>query len=328
MYKRLLNYLEKENILFPSQYGFRKKHLTNLAAIELMTKISQYTLGVFLDLAKAFDTVNHNILLMKLDHYGIRGIVHDWFKNYLTNRQQIVKYKQVKSDSMTIKCGVPQGSVLGPLLFLTYMNDISKCSNILSFILFADGTNLFYSHENAGVLGNTMNQELQKITSWLSTNKLSLNVKKTHFTIFKTKRKKLNQTLSIEINNQKIDKVKCTKFLGFYIDDELSWKYHIDQITAKISKMTGIMARARHCLSIQTLKTIYNTMLYPYLTYCSIIWSSTYPTRLKPLFTIQKKIIRIMTFAKFRDESKPPFLALDILNIYELNLYLIALFMY
>ena len=95
---------------------------------------------------------------------------------------------------------------------------------------------------------------------------MALNVKKTHFMIFKTKRKKLNQTLSIEINNQKIDKVKCTKFLGFYIDDELSWKYHIDQITAKISKMTGIMARARHCLSIQTLKTIYNTMLYPCLT--------------------------------------------------------------
>ena len=117
-------------------------------------------------------------------YYGIRGIVHDWFKNYLTNRQQIVKYKQVKSDSMTIKCGVPQGSVLGPLLFLIYMNDISKCSNILSSILFADGTNLFYSHKNADVLGNTMNQELRKVTSWLSTNKLSLNVKKTHFMIF------------------------------------------------------------------------------------------------------------------------------------------------
>ena len=118
-----------------------------------MTKISQaidnneYTAGVFLDLAKAFDTVNHEILLRKLDHYGIKGIVHDWFKNYLINRQQIVKYKLVKSDSMTIKCGVPQGSVLWPLLFLIYMNDISKCSKILSFILFADDTNLFYSQK-------------------------------------------------------------------------------------------------------------------------------------------------------------------------------------
>ena len=109
-----------------------------------------------------------------------------------------------------------------------------------------------------------MNQELRKITAWFSTNKISLNVKKTPFMTFKTKRKKLNQTLAIEINNEKIDKVKCTKFLSLYIDDELSWKYHIDQITTKISKMTGIMARARHFSSTQTLKTIYNTMVNPY----------------------------------------------------------------
>ena len=170
-----------------------------------MTKITdaidnnEYTVGVFLDLAKAFDTVNHEILLKKLEHYGIRGIVNECFKNYLSNRKQIVQYKSVNSESLDIKCGVPQGSVLGPLLFLIYMNDISTCSNILSFILFADDTNLFYSHKNVDTLCNTMNQELRKITSWLSCNKLSLNVKKTHFVVFKTKRKKLRQTITIKI---------------------------------------------------------------------------------------------------------------------------------
>ena len=137
---------------------------------------------------------------------------------------------------MDIKCGVPQGSVLGPLLFLIYMNDISRCSNILSFILFADDTNLFYSHKNVDTLCKTMNQELRKITSWLSCNKLSLNVKKTHFVVFKTKGKKLRQTITIKIHDQEIEKLKYTKFLGLYIDDELSWKYHIDQVTTKISK--------------------------------------------------------------------------------------------
>ena len=191
---------------------------------------NEYTLGVYLDLAKAFDIVNHEILLRKLDHYGMRGIVNEWFKNYWTERKQILKYKSQQSESLAITCGVPQGSVLAPLLFLIYMNDISRCSKRLSFILFADDTNLFYSHKNVDIL-YLMNQELENITSWLSCNKLSLNVKKTHFMVFKTKRKKLDQALEIKINNRQIDKVKYTKFLRLYIDDELSWRKHIDQIS-------------------------------------------------------------------------------------------------
>ena len=334
MYKRVMKYLDMHSMLFQSQYGFRKKHSTNLATIELVTKIlqaidnSEYTIGVFLDLAKAFDTVNHEILLKKLEHYGIRGIALEWFKNYLTNRKQIIKYKSEKSESLTIKCGVPQGSVLGPLLFLIYMIDISRSSEILSIILFADDTNLFFSHKNLFTLNETMNRELSKIASWLSANKLSLNIKKTHFIIFKSRGKKSNQHVSIIINNQEIEQVKCTKFLGLYIDDEFTWKYHIDQVASKISKMTGILAKARHYLSLKTLQTIYDTMVYPYLTYCNIVWASTYPSRLKSLFMLQKKIVRIMTFAKYKENSKPLFLSLKILNIYELNIYLMALFMY
>ena len=139
----------------------------------------------------------------------------DWFKNYLTGRTQIVKYKSTNSNSLTIKCGVPQGSVLGPLLFLIYIyiNDLTKCSQILSFILFADDTNLFLNHHDVMTLYNTMNQEVKEVTAWLTANKLSLNINKTNF-IFKSNRKKLKHKANVIINEHIIDQVKYTKFLG------------------------------------------------------------------------------------------------------------------
>ena len=137
-------------------------------------------------------------------------------------RKQIIKYKAQKSESLTIKCGVPQGSLLGPLLFLVYMNDLSRSSEILSIILFADDTNLFFSHKNLFTLKETMNRELSMIASWLSANKRSLNIKKTHLTIFKSRANKSNQNVSITINNQNIEQVKYTKCLGLCIDDEFT----------------------------------------------------------------------------------------------------------
>ena len=190
MYKRMTSYIEKNNLLYPSQYGFRKGHSTQHAILDIIndiqTNMNQRLLscGIFIDLKKAFDTVDHEILLNKLNHYGFRGIINDWFSSYLKNRTQTTQVGQHISDKVIITCGVPQGSVLGPLLFLLYVNDIHKCSKKLRFYLFADDTNILYADKNVKALETTINVELQKLYVWLTANRLTLNTKKSKFIVF------------------------------------------------------------------------------------------------------------------------------------------------
>ena len=164
--------------------SFRAKHSTTHAVIHLIDKVvtaidnSEHTLGIFLDFLKAFDTLDHSILLQKLNHYGIRGRSLEWFTSYLSNRKQYVTVGGHSSTTRSITCGVPQGSILGPLLFLIYINDIAKSSDVLSFILFADDSNLFCSHSHLDTLIATVNFELAFVSNWIKSNKLSLNIKK------------------------------------------------------------------------------------------------------------------------------------------------------
>ena len=232
MYKRLIKFIEKNGILTPHQYGFRQNRSTELAIIELTNRLTkaidngEFTVGVFLDLSKAFDTIYHRILIHKLEHYGIRGVTKLWFQDYLTNRKQVVKYGQIRSKEMLIQTGVPQGSILGPILFLLYMNDIENCSKLLSFVLFADDTNIFYSNSCLEAINEVVQTEINKVTEWLNVNKLSLNITKTKFILFRSINKKPNHDVKITINNMNIDQVKCTNFLGIIIDECLTWNDH------------------------------------------------------------------------------------------------------
>ena len=184
MYSRLLSFINKHKLLYKFQFGFREEHSPNLALIYLVDKVAKaledgdYVLGIFLDFSKAFDTVNHKILFEKLELYGVRGLALNWFKSYLNNRVQYVEYGGAKSKKQNIKCGVPQGSILGPLLFLLYINDLSDVSTNLFSLLFADDSNMFITGKNVGNLIQIMNEEMEKVIEWLQVNKLSLNLKK------------------------------------------------------------------------------------------------------------------------------------------------------
>ena len=205
MYHRLKSYLGKNDILFKSQYGFRENHSTQHAIIDIVNVIQNnmdqklFTSGIFLDLKKACYTVDHLILLQKLNHYGIRGIINDWFASYLLGRSQVTELGFNLSTECMISCGVPQGSVIGPLLFLMYINDFHNSSVKFSFYLFADDTNLLYADTNLKSLEKTVSSELLKVSDWLNADKLTLNVKKSNYVIFRPYQRKLNYSVNIKM---------------------------------------------------------------------------------------------------------------------------------
>ena len=333
-YNRLFEFLKQEDILYDKQFGFRKAHSTDMALTLLLDQIShameqgEYVLGVFLDFSKAFDTVNHDILLSKLDHYGIRGVANKWVSSYLSNRTQYVSYDGHTSVSKNIKCGVPQGSILGPLLFLIYINDLSKISHHLYMIMFADDTNVFLSGQNLAELESVMNSELKCMYEWLCANKLSLNINKTHYMIFAPARKKILYDCHLRIENEEISRVYETKFLGVMLDSNLTWKSHIKYIKSKLCKSLGIIGKARRYLHKESLVNLYYSFLYPYLVFCITIWGGACISTLQPLISIQKRALRIICSVSRISASLPLFKSLKMLPIRQIYHLQLIMFVY
>ena len=336
VYQQLLNYIEKHQILNDYQFGFRKNRSTEQSIIEITEGFKKsidnnlYTCGIFLDFAKAFDTVNHKILLNKLQQYGIRGIPLGWFSSYLENRKQYVELEE-KSNLRSVICGIPQGSSLGPLLFLIYINDISNCSEALSFRIFADDTTIFASSKKLIDLELMVNSELVKVSNWCNANRLSINFRKTNFMIIKSPKKRLTKNVDIKLQNNEnsytsIEKKDHVKFLGVFIDENLSWKYHISFLSSRLSRSAGVFLKLRHYVSLTQMKTIYYSLVYPYLTYAIVAWGSAYKTHLTKIQVKQNHIVRILFFATLYGKNTSnalPFInLLDLLtvqNIFKLN---------
>jgi len=333
-YTRLNTFINKHNILYDHQFGFREKHGTSLALCYLVDNIitsyekNQSVLGVFIDFSKAFDTINHDILIRKLEAYGIRGIASKWIRSYLCNRSQYVCYNGINSDYENVKCGVPQGSILGPLLFLLYINDIANISSKLLPILFADDTNVFMSGKNIDEMIVIMNEELSKLVKWLHINKLSLNVKKTHYVIFRPGKCTIEATKNLYINGQKINREEYTTFLGVKLDSRLSWSQHIAHIKMKMAKNIGILCKARKVFKLSTMISLYYAFIYPYISYCIEIWGTAAVKHIEPIYKLQKLCCRIMMGSSPRTKSRPLFQLLNVMTIHDVYKYCVTLQMF
>ena len=334
VYNKLYNYLNGNSILSNHQFGFRSGHSTEMPLTIALDRIThaldrrQHVISIFLDLQKAFDMVDHSILLKKLEHYGVRGVSLGWFNSYLTNRRQIVKLNSVMSDCQPIVCGVPQGSILGPLLFLIFINDICNLPMNLYPLLFADDTTLLYANANIDDLISTVNNDLDVLSKWFKSNRLLLNINKTNFMFFSLNAMLHRNDFPIEIDNTPIHRVSETKFLGVFIDSKLTWSSHIIHTSKKVSKSIGILNKLKNILDEPTLLNFYNSLVHPYLMYCHIIWGKCSSTNMKKLIVLQKKSVRIITNSVFLAHTDPLFSRLKILKVQDLFNYLCCILIF
>jgi Reverse transcriptase (RNA-dependent DNA polymerase) len=336
---RITNFLEKQNTLSTKQNGFRKGKNTIDTIEKFVNKISNSLdkgtplIGIFCDLSKAFDCVNHQILLEKLHHYGIRGKPHKLLQSYLSNRQQYTEITmknstnttKINSEMESTEYGVPQGSILGPLLFIIYINDLP---NIIEQIeIFADDTSILAIESKTHSLKDSAELELEKATKWLQANKLILNETKTTFIHFISAKKEKNtvqiEELTNKHTNSKIQNSTSTQFLGLGIDSKLTWKPHIENLTNKLNSACFAIRQIRNISNIKTAKIVYNSYFKSHLSYGITLWGTSPLSQ--QIFKIQKRAIRTIVKANPRTSCKPIFTHLKILSLYSLYIYEAAL---
>ena len=312
MFNRVYSFLETNNILYLLQFGFRQKHSTNHTLVDITETIrkaldnGKFACGVFIDLQKAFDTVNHNILTSKLDHYGIRGTSNNWFRSYLSERQQFVSIQGFSSDTESVKHGVPQGSVLGPLLFLLYINDLHKSIVFSKVYHFADDTNLLNINTSPKLMQKQVNIDLKLLYKWLLANKISLNCAKTEVIFFHKPSKPIEFPFKIKMNGHRLFPSEYIKYLGIYLDSTLSGKQHCNILSTKLKRANGMLCKIRHYVPKDELKSIYYAIFSSHMTYGCQVWGQkSNAVHIKLISNLQDKAIRIINFKPYRSTRNP-----------------------
>ena len=295
---------------------------TNHAIISLTEGIKtsldsgQLVAGVFLDLRKAFDTVNHEILIQKLLRYGFRGKAASLLKSFLGNRRQYVSINGYDSEILDIKCGIPQGSTLGPLLFLLYINDLRFCLEKSQASHFADDTCMTFKHRSLKVLEFTFNRDLENVSTWLKANRLSLNVEKTKLLIFHSKHKMVDESsVGIKLSGHNLKPSDDAKYLGMMLDKNLSWDSHIHNLRNKLGRANGVISKLRHFVPVNILTSIYYAIFHSQVLYGCNSWSLTSFKNIDAISVLQKKCIRIMNFAPYNSHSNGLFLSNNIVKL-------------
>ena len=301
-----------------------------------VTSKKQISLLFLIDFSKAFDMVEHTILLRKLEHYGIRGLALKWMTSYLKHRSQFVSLSGENSSIKHMQYGVPQGSILGPLLFIIYINDLPNIFNRAKFILYADDANIIINGANIADIVQQLNALCNILPNWVISNGLvALNLKKTKNMLFS--RQNIELPDEFKFINKKIDRVKEVRFLGVIVDEKLNWSAHIKTLKSKMSRYIGILCKIKKLLPIQAKMQIFQSLIQSHLSYCSIVWGFTAKSNIESLFRIQKKEIRAIVPGfinyKYRDgelpgHTKPYFNEYKILGVHGVIVTNALLFIY
>ena len=333
IYSRLINHFLVNNIISPSQFGFQK-NVSTLDAIVHFTEFiynalndKKSCINILVDYSRAFDTVNHPILLRKLERYGIHGNSLSLIASYLRDRSQSVCINGKISNSILTNISVPQGSVVGPLLYLAYTMEIPQISNYFTTTMFADDTNFSIAGDELDQLINICNTELATFKSWSDANRLTINISKTNCILISNIHDSLPEA-SILVEDHVLDVAHCVKFLGVYIDDDLKFDSHIRHICNKVSKSIGIIYRIRSLVPQSLLRNIYFSIVQPYFLYCLPVFAATYHVHLDPLVKLQKRAIRAISLAGYIDHTDPLFHRCKILKLDDQFKHSLACYLY
>ena len=294
--------------------------LTMLLLVSLST-FAIYWMMVFMSVGYSLTLRKHLTRLItkyceKLKFYGLRGKVNDLLYSYLSNRKQYVSLNGFDSEVKDVTCGVPQGSSLGPLLFLLYINDLRLCLSKSDTGHFADDTFILYSSKIPKTIETVINTEMKQVVKWLRLNKLSLNAGKTELIIFHSRKRNFEEEkISIKLNNEKLRSVNHVKYLGMYIDETLSWDHHINELCKKLSRANGIISKLRHNAPLETRLQVYYALFYSHLIYGCNVWGLSTLKNIDRIIKLEKKCVRIMTFAPFNSPTNQIFIELKLLKV-------------